>query len=299
MERMRQTIIVVFLSWLMLAMPGACAAERGALFKVSGHGHTMYLFGTMHVGMPDFYPLEARIRTAVENASTLALEIDPLAEPARMAAALQTYGAYDPRKSAGREMPPSLRPRLDKVLRERSIDPFTVAHLKPWLVATALTMSEFTLQGCRPELSVDLHLAQMARERNVPLVELESLSIQLSLFDRLSHADQWRYLESTVEGIENGRQRAEVKQVIDAWSKADRTALDAIAERAEKDTTVAGKFVQKVLLEERNGPMADKLARLLEREDKAVAAIGVLHLIGKGSVPARLRAKGMTVERVY
>jgi uncharacterized protein YbaP (TraB family) len=30
-----------------------------------------------------------------------------------------------------------------------------------------------------------------------------------------------------------------------------------------------------------------------------VAAIGVLHLIGKGSVPERLAKKGLTVERIY
>jgi uncharacterized protein len=72
---MRRPIIVVFLSLLMLALPSAWAAERGALFKVSGSGHTMYLFGTMHVGLPEFYPLEPRIATAVQNASALALEV--------------------------------------------------------------------------------------------------------------------------------------------------------------------------------------------------------------------------------
>lgn len=299
MKQLRQAIIVVFLGWLVLAMPAAWAAERGALFKLSGHGHTMYLFGTMHVGLPEFYPLEPRIREAVENASTVALEIDPLADPARMSAAIQSYGTFDPRKSTGREVPAALKPRLDKALKAASIDPFTVAHLKPWLVATALTMREFSLQGSSPELSVDLHLAQLARERKVPVIELESLSMQLSLFGKLSPADQWRFLEDTVDGIEDGRQRAEVREVIEAWAKADQKALDAIAARAEQDTTVAGKFVQKVLLEERNGPIADKLVSLLEKQDKAVAAVGVLHLVGRASIPAKLRARGVTVERIY
>jgi len=53
------------------------------------------------------------------------------------------------------------------------------------------------------------------------------------------------------------------------------------------------------MLEERNGPLANKLATLLEEQDNAVAAIGVLHLVGKHSVPAKLRALGLTVERIY
>ncbi len=299
MKQMRQAIIVVFLGWLVLAMPAARATERGALFKVTGSGHSMYLFGTMHVGLPEFYPLEPRITAAIDGASALALEIDPLTDAAQVNQALQTYGSFDPRSSEGREVPAALKPRLDRVLRAASMDPTTVAQLRPWLVATALTMGEFTQQGCRPELSVDLHLAQMARERKLPVIELESLKMQLSLFARMSSADQWHFLEDTVDGIENGRQQAEVHEVVDAWRTADQAAFESIATRAEHDTTVAGKFVQKVLLEERNGPIADKLAALLARQDKAVAAIGVLHLVGRASVPAKLRARGISVERIY
>jgi uncharacterized protein YbaP (TraB family) len=298
MKQLRQTIIVVFLGWLMLAMP-AWAAERGALFKLSAKGHTMYLFGTMHLGLPEFYPLEPRIRNAVQNASVLALEIDPLSNPAAMAAAVQTYGTFDPRKSTGREVPPALKPRLEKALKSASMDPFTVAHLKPWLVATALTMREFFALGYRPELSVDVHLANLARDSKVPVMELETIALQLGLFSRLTPAEQWRFLEDTIDGIESGRELKEVRRVIEAWGSADQEALDAIARQSEGDTTMAGAFTQKVLLEERNGPMADKLAALLERQDKAVAAVGVLHLVGRASIPAKLRARGITVERIY
>ena len=45
--------------------------------------------------------------------------------------------------------------------------------------------------------------------------------------------------------------------------------------------------------------MADKLAQMLAQKNNSVAAVGVLHLVGKTSVPALLRARGMTVERVY
>ncbi|MFP5390182.1 MAG: TraB/GumN family protein [Gammaproteobacteria bacterium] len=301
MKRMRQAIIGVFLGWLMLALSAlpAMAAERGALFKLSARGHTMYLFGTMHVGLPDFYPLEPRIRNAVEHASVLALEIDPLGDPGQMAAAIQKYGTYDPRSSVGRDVPAQLKPRLEKALRAASLDPFTVAHLRPWLVAASLTMAEFNAQGCRQELSVDLHLAKLARAHKVPVLELESLETQLSLFGRLSPAQQWTFLEDTVNGIEDGRQRTEVRQVIDAWRTADKQALEKISAHAEQDTTVAGRFVQKVLLDERNGPMADKLVKLLAKKNNAVAAIGVLHLVGEKSVPNYMRKKGVKVERIY
>jgi uncharacterized protein YbaP (TraB family) len=296
---MRRQIIVIFLSLFFFVLAPASGADRGALFKVAGSGHTMYLFGTMHVGLPEFYPLESRISSAVSSASALALEIDPTQDPAAMARAIQQQGTYGPGSALYQDMTPAMRGRLEKVLQRARIDPAAVAGLKPWLVATVLAVAEYAAQGYRPDLSVDMHLAQLARASKVPVIELESVSSQLDMFNRLSSAAQWRVLEECISMIESGKQSGEVQMIVDAWRSADKAGLDAIARRAEADDSVSGKFVQEVMLEERNVKLADKLAQLLAQKNNSVAAIGVLHLIGKNSVPVLLRARGVTVERVY
>ncbi|MDL2356739.1 MAG: TraB/GumN family protein [Pseudomonadota bacterium] len=292
---MRRQIIVVFFSLFLGAALPALAVDRGALFKVSGAGHTMLLFGTMHVGQPDFYPLEPRIAQAVAHASTLALEVDPLMPPEVVAKAVREYGMAAP----GAALPPALAARLARTLGKAGLDPAALAPLKPWMVAMVLGVSEYARLGYRTDLAVDAHLAGLARAAKVKVLELESIDAQMALFGSLSDADQLRYLDDSLALIESGKQRAEVRQVVDAWSSADRAALDALAARVDQDTTYAGRFVRDVLLDGRNGGLADKLMLLLAREDNAVAAIGVLHLLGKHSVPALLRAKGVTVERVY
>ena len=295
---MRRQIIVVFFSLLCLALPPAWGADRGALFKVSAYGHTMYLFGTMHVGQPEFYPLEPRIAAAVKGASTLALEIDPAQDPAIAAQALKTYGMT----AAGatrQALSPAMRTRLDRALTKAGIDPEAVGQLKPWLVATVLAMAEYGRQGYKTELSVDGHLAQLARAAKVPVVGLESAGSQMSLFNRLSMAEQVGFLEESIGLIESGKQGAEVSKIVNAWRTADQAAFEDIAARASSDTSVSGKFVKNVLLEERNAALAEKLAQLLEREANTVAAIGVLHLIGVNSVPSLLGERGIAVERVY
>ncbi len=295
---MHRQIIVLFLSLVFLALPSAWGADRGALFKVSAKGHTMYLFGTMHVGQPSFYPLEDTITGALAKASTLALEIDPLGDPAALQAALQAHGMASS-ANAQDAMPAPLRERLRRVLAKAGIDAAAVSRFKPWLVATILAMGEYGAQGYRADLSVDMHLAQLARSSKVPVISLETPQLQMGLFSRLSDADQLSFLEESLTLIENGKQSEEVRQIVDAWGSADRAMFERIAERAAKDTTVAGRFVKNVLLDERNVGLADKLARLLEKEVNTVAAIGVLHLIGGNSVPALLSARGMSVERIY
>jgi uncharacterized protein YbaP (TraB family) len=292
---MRHRIIVVFFSLFWIALAPAAAAERGALFKVTGSGHSMYLFGTMHVGLPEFYPLEPRIAQAVAAASMLALEVDP-ALPADVAAkAMREHGMAP----AGSTMPAPLAARLAHALRKAGIDPAAVAPFKPWMVAVILTIGDVAAQGYSPGLSVDAHLSALARAAGVKVISLESASLQMALFDRLSDAEQLRFLDESMAMIETGKARAQTREVVDAWRTADRKALDELAGKVESDTTFSGRFTRQVLLAERNPAMADKLLQLLAQEENTVAAIGVLHLLGKNSVPALMRARGVTVERVY
>jgi uncharacterized protein YbaP (TraB family) len=289
---------VILLLLVGFTMPAAWATDRGALFKVSAGGHSMLLFGTMHVGKAEFYPLEPRLAKAVAEAPVLALEIDPTQEPVVVAAAMQRYGVY----AAGAVrpvLPAALQARLARALTKAGIPAAMVADMKPWLVATVLGLAEYNALGYSSELAVDLRLAQMARTAKVPLLELESVEGQLALFNGLSDADQITFLDDGLTLAESGKEHSEALRVVSAWGSADIGALDAIAVDVADDRTLSGRFMRDVLLAGRNGALADKLAALLAGQDKAVAAIGVLHLVGAQSVPALLRARGLTVERLY
>jgi uncharacterized protein YbaP (TraB family) len=296
---MRRLIIVVFLSLAWLASATASAAERGALFRLSANGHSMYLFGTMHVGLPDFYPLEPRIAEAVANAPVLALELDPNPSPFAAARAVEQYGML-PKDSAGyATLDTAKRALLDEQVRKAGMDPGGALKLKPVLLAALLSVAQYEKLGYRPDLSTDRALARMARAHNVPILELESLDSQLAMLDRLPPPDQWRFLDECLESIKSGAQQKEARTVVDAWGSADRAALDAVAQRTAVDTSVSGRFTRDILLDGRNSVLAGKLDDLLQKQNGAVVAIGVLHLLGERGVPALLAARGISVERVY
>lgn len=295
---MRRPIIVVFLSLLLMAVQ-AVAAERGALLKVTDKGNTLYLYGTIHAGRADFYPLEPRIRAAVAAAPTLALEIDAARDPAAVAAALQQHGLYPPGSTGLAGLPAARRLRIEAGLRQQGVDPAAVAQMRPWLVATLLAVADIGKLGYDPALGVDAHLAQLARSSKIRIAELESAQYQAALLNRLPDDAQWRLLEETLENMASGRQLREGREMFDAYDRADQAALERIAQRIDSDTTFSGSFMRDIVLNERNGPMADKVAALLAREDNAVVAVGLLHLLGKNGVPELLRQKGIKVERVY
>ncbi len=299
-------IIVMFYSLIcLLAGPALAQApattipNRGALFKVEQGARTMYLFGTIHVGSKDFYPLEPRLAAALTQAPVLALEIDPLGDQQRLARALQKYGLALKGGASMATLSPEWRARLDRLLKQYQIAPEAVAMMRPWMLASMLTVSEFAAQGYDPALAVDSYLSRQAHDSGKKVIELESPEAQMSLFGKLSAADQLLFLQEAIAGIEDKEQADQSREIADAWRHADVKALDALAQKSATDDSFSGRFVQKVLLDGRNPALADAMVKLLARENNSVAAIGVLHLVGRGSVPELLRKRGLKVERIY
>jgi uncharacterized protein YbaP (TraB family) len=290
-------MIIILLAAASLLAGQAWAVERGALFKVSGHGHTMYLFGTIHMGLPEFFPLDESVTQALAASTTLALEIDPTVQTAEVAAALQRTAQSTPAIVAA--MPPALGPRLARRLEALGAPPALSTQLKPWMLVLTLSMVEYAKLGYRADLAIDAHLAKLAHSHNIKVIGLETVESQLDLFDRLPVADQWTILDETLASMDSGESQQDVRSLTNGWAKADHATLDAMALKVEKDQRLSSQIMQRRFLTERNGPMADKLDGLLTREKNTMAAVGLMHLIGKDSVPALMRAKGLKVEQVY
>ena len=302
---MRLIIVMFYSLFCLLAGPAwaqegaATVPNRGALFKVEQGGRTLYVFGTIHVGAADFYPLEPRLAGVLKHAPVLALEIDPLGDQQRLARALQKYGMALKGGPSVASLSPDWRRRLDRLLKQYSIAPEAVSALRPWMLASMLTVSEFASQGYDPALAVDSYLARQAHDSGKQVVELESPEAQMALFGKLTSAEQLLFLQEAIAGIEDKEQADQSREIADAWRHADVKALDTLAQKSAADDSFSGRFVQKVLLDGRNPALADAMVRLMARENNSVAAIGVLHLVGKGSVPELLRKRGLKVERIY
>lgn len=313
---MLRQIIVIFISLLCFYLPQAqgqeperasadagslqqqirAAPKRGALFKISRAEHTLFLFGTIHVGQPDFYPLEAQVTTALTEASAVALELDPL-NAAPLQQAVQQYGLYP--AGAAQKLPPPLQRRLSALLNKYHVPADAVAQMKPWMVAIALTLNEFAARGYQSGLAVDAYLSGFAQAQKKPLVELETAQDQLALFGKLSRGDQIRFLEDTMTEIENSVEAKKIAQLASLWRNADVAGLDRLALELARDPTFSGKFFQRTMLDGRNPALANGIEKLLVSEKNAFAGIGILHLVGAGSVPALLRQRGYTVQRIY
>lgn len=303
-------LIIVTLAWLSCfylpqahgAAPAAAAGQeppnRGALYRVSDGRHTLHLFGTIHVGASDFYPLERRIAQALGEAPVLALELDPQNAGA-LQAAVQKYGIYPSGQRFEDHLDPALAQRTMAALERYQLPSQQMQGLRPWMLAMALTVQEYASSGYRPELAVDSYLAGAARAHGATVVELESAERQMSIFARLDAAHQAQFLGDTLDEMDDANTTRKLAELVGAWRHADSQGFENALQEMEQDRSFASAFTRQALLDERNPDLADGIAALLTGHDKAVAAIGILHLVGPRSVPALLKEKGLKVEQIY
>lgn len=270
----------------------------GALFKIQRNGHTAYLFGTIHVGNADFFPLAPQIMAALAQSSRVAIEIDT-SDAEAVNQLIQRYALY-PNDSAGAEdMPAALMQQVHTLLEKYHMAPGTLVRMKPWLIATMLATEEYANNGYPKEQGVDNYLSDYARSHDKPLVGLESVEYQLSLLGNLSIADQNRFLQDAVDDLEDPVRAQKALDLVTLWRSGDLVGLEKLLKEMTSDDTFTGQFVQRALLDGRNPTLADALEKLLKSDKVTFAGIGMLHLVGHASVQALLRARGYSVQRTY
>ncbi len=305
-----QRLIIVSLTWLscfnfalpVRAAPAADAAPaappRGALFEVSDGRHRLLLFGTIHVGAADFYPLEPRLQQALAGAPVLALELDP-DNAGALQSALQRHALYPAGQRFQDHLDPALAQRTLAALQRYGLSPEGMQAMRPWMLAMVLTVQEYLHHGYRTDLAVDSHLAAAVRAHGGKVIELEGAERQMSLFAHLSQAQQARFLADTLQELEGAGLSRKLDTLVDAWRHADSRGFKAALDEMRQDDSFATRFTLTTLLQQRNPGLATGVADLLHRQDGAVAGIGILHLTGPDSVPELLARRGLTVRQLY
>jgi len=271
------------------------APKRGVLFEVIGSKGKAYLFGTIHVGKPEYYPLDKTTTTAMASSKVLAVEADVLNQQ-RAAHVLIEQAMYRPPASLEHMVEPELLSRIIPLLDRYQVPQEQAWLMKPWMLAMTLTLLDGQQAGYDSGQGVDVFLLGTAKRMKKPVVELESLESQFALFDGFSQEEQQLFLEEAVSAIENGESKTQLSALADAWAAADRAKLAAVLQMELDQQSPLFRKVYEKLLIQRNLAMADKVERLLQSGDQSFVAVGTFHLLGEDSVVAVLAKRGYKIK---
>ena len=274
------------------------APQRGTLYRVRHAGSTVYLFGTIHVGLPSFFPLEPVVTRALAQSRTLMVELDVRNAPP-FQAALQKHGLYAEGDSIDRHLSPQDMARLRQALQRFDIPFEQAARMKPWLLANLLVALNLERHGYQRSQGIEYFLLAFADRQKMRVQELESADYQMALFDGMSEEKQAQYLLENLTELDDGQADAKDAALIDAWAHANGPAIENVVRASLSEKTMSAEFTRRILLDERNPNMANKIAGLLNTPGSSFVAVGLLHLVGARGVPNLLRQKGYVVEKLY
>jgi uncharacterized protein YbaP (TraB family) len=272
--------------------------QRGTLYRVRHKGNTSYLFGTIHVGKPEFYPLNVEVTDALAKATKVALELDTRNVKA-VQVSMQKHAMYAAGDSIKNHLSEGALTRLKQALEKANIPLEAIAQMRPWLVADLLLVQDIAQGGYDRTLGIEEYLVKAADQGKKQVIELEGADFQFALFNRLNEQQQEQFLLEVLDEIKDGKARTETEQLANAWGRADIKEMMRLIDDNLNEKTVASEFTKRVLLDERNPGMAKKIEGLLKYDKVTFVGVGLLHLVGEKSVPELLRKKGYAVERIY
>jgi uncharacterized protein YbaP (TraB family) len=273
----------------------AAVAKRGFLWEIRKGKQLSYLFGTLHVGRPGFYPLPRSRQAALDAAGAIVVEAD-VSNAQRALEATMRFGRYpDGAPGLDSRLSPELKKRVERILAANGLDLPVIWRMKPWMLANTLAMLEVARSGYQPQLATEVYLIEQAQATGRPLLELESIDFQLELFDSAPEAAQIGYLDEIAQSIETGAARREVDQITRAWERADRAAAERLLAQMQSEGTPGARFIVDVILNGRHPQMLKRIEQMMSDGKVYFFAVGSLHLVGSSGLVAELRRRGYTV----
>ena len=283
-------LVLAFLAVFSVSV-SAQTPSRHFLWKVEApSGATAYLLGSLHVLTADAYPLPAPIDKAFAGSKTLVEEVDldEMSDPMLMMAALSKAML-----TGGQTLDQAISAETYAEVKKRAeaygMPMAALQRMKPWLVAVTLMAPTLQAAGFRPELGIDRHFFDRAKQTGLKRQALETLAYQLDRFDQMPIKLQEELLKATIADLDT--QVAGVKDMVRAWSSGDLGTI----EKLTLSTFLESPELYQRLLLERNQNWVPFVERCLSENAGCFVVVGAAHLVGKDGLPALLAKKGFKV----
>ncbi len=272
------------------------ATAQTFLWEVSSLTNKVYLYGTVHAGKRDWYPLSDAVENALIDSSVLVVEADITDESAmKRSAAAMSYTAPDTLKD---HVPAVQYARLLKLLPRYRLTEAQIAPLKPFMAVSLLVFLEWERSAFTPRFGVDGYLIRKAAGETKPIVEIEGADAQVKLMDSLTDKQVQDLFRGTLDALEEDLTTEQIKGLVLAWQGGDPDALLAIARRYNEKVAGAKDFEEKFIWQ-RHPDMLKKIeAWLAEPGKRYFIAVGALHLVGPRGLVELLRKRGYIVRQL-
>lgn len=278
--KMINTLIILLLTFGAFADNG-----KPDLWQFEKSGVKNYLFGSIHLGSDDMYPLSKTVKRAYKATDELVVEFDFRPEDgAKMIALFQKYG-FDRQSTLESRLSHKGKEIYKSYCVKHALPCKQFAPYKAWFLSIQVMAKKLHDLGYREELGIDKHFLEQAHEMNKSVFSLESPEMQFSMLANFTNQQQEAMLIQMLESDDK-----QFTDMFDAWKTGNDGALIRML---KKDIDKPGmKDMYKQMLDDRNFNMVDNIEKQNKTGKSLFVVVGAGHIIGQKGLVNLLRDKG-------
>jgi len=277
------------------------------LYKVTdGDGDVLWLFGSIHVGREEFYPLPDYVMDAFEGSDALAVEFDVVEfekNPGDMMSILQKLCYLDGT---------TIKDHIDEATYDSAVKILTdsgyynalLDYYIPALWSSFIDECTYTKMGIDLENGIDKYLINLAYEADKEVLDVESAEYQFGMLADYSDELQAFLLRQSVESYDKTDELdVELDKMAELWAAGDEEAFEEYLLTEDDDITDPEELAlyeeyNESMIVVRNGNMTDYAVDILEEGREVFMCVGAGHVGGEGGIADRLHELGYTVSKV-
>lgn len=276
------------------------------LYRVTDDdGNVAWLFGSVHVGRENFYPLPDYVIEAYNDSDSLAVEFDIVAfenDLTKQYAALAPM-IYKDGSSIEDHIPSSLYENAVEILKEYDSYSSVMDMYCPAFWSSMIESLMIEEIGADADLGIDKHMLNLAHEEDKEILNIESAEFQYQMMADFDNDVQQLLLESAVESYnKKSMASASLQVLMNLWSTGNEKMLEKYFNSSDSKMNDAQKQIyqkyQKAMITDRNLSMAEFTEDALSSGDEVFICVGAAHIVGEGALVDLLSNRGYTVECV-
>lgn len=253
--------------------------ENSLLWEVSGKDlkSPSYIYGTIHMICEKDFVMKDKAAKALEKTTTLALEVN-FSDPNEMAVMQQSAMG---RTKLSATLTAQQQKDLNEILKKSKLTLEQFDNYKLTTVMSILSMQSF---GCSNYKMYEMEFIAKAKEKNIPVIGLETIQSQIDVLDNAYTNDEMISFLKTIS-VE------ETQKFVADYVKEDINAL------YNASTELMNKKTRAIMLDNRNWNWIKKMPDLMSK-GSIFFAVGAAHLPGDTGIIYLLRKAGYTVKPI-
>lgn len=273
---------------LLLGLFGCLTAQAEApVWAIRGAHNTVYLAGSVHLLRAKDAALPAAFERAYADADALVMEIDlDDLNPLEAQSWMLEHGMFSDDTTLSKLLGKKRYERVEQAGGRLGMPAEALQMFEPWLVAMTLAQLQYMKLGFDPEQGVEKQLERKAQADHKEITGLETLQEQLGLLAGMSNEDQTRFLDLTLEEMQE--MEGETDSLLGAWRTGNAQKL---ASMLGEEYRVAP-ALYRMLVADRNKRWMPQIEKLLKDNKDYLVVVGALHLVGSGGLLELTQARG-------